>query len=284
MRVFAKNVFIYGFLVAAFSTLIFSVAITSVPHQQATVHTTVPPPILTTNTWGIFNPDTGVLIDGGQVDVVRPIASITKLFTAEAVLLSDKRNNPLTILDSDVAEEGDFGKLSRGTIKTPYELLFPLLIESSNDAAHAITRYMGTEYSHSIEASLNTLSLHSTTLVDGSGLGAKNVSTVLDLVSFYTHLRTTNPHILDITQLRMFVSDDTGYVNNNPARALENFTGGKHGYTDEANRTFIGTFKVSDYTGEIGIVLLGSSDLNADIHALLAYGESVGSTSDIMSP
>jgi D-alanyl-D-alanine carboxypeptidase len=59
-------------------------------------------------------------------------------------------------------------------------------------------------------------------------------------------------------------------VNNNPGRTFSNFTGGKQGYTPEAGKTFVGSFELPNAQGEIGIVLLRSTDLKTDIGRLLA--------------
>lgn len=242
------------------------------------------PTTLTTDTWGIFDPHTGTLIAGHGVDTPLPIASISKLFTAEAVLESTKKDTSFVISDADMYTEGRAGKLMSGTETTPYQLLFPLLIESSNDAAEAIHRALGVEFDHSIEYVTSTLPLKHTSIRDASGLSPQNVSTVADLSLFYAYLKSTHPHILDITQLRMYVGEDTGYVNNNPGRKLDTFTGGKQGFTDEASRTFVGSFILPDSGREIGVVLLKSDDITQDIQILLQYSAGMYVTSDILSP
>ncbi len=88
-------------------------------------------------------------------------------------------------------------------------------------------------------------------------------------------MRQDNPHLLDITQLRTYISSYSGYLNNSPARSLASFTGGKHGFTDQAHKTFVGTFSIGQSQTEIGIVVLKSDDLVADIQELLRYGEAM---------
>jgi D-alanyl-D-alanine carboxypeptidase len=228
---------------------------------------------LTAEAWGIFNPETGSVLAGKNIEQKYPIASITKLFTAEAVLRSERQENTFSVAYSDLNTEGRAGKLAYGERVTPHALLFPLLIESSNDAAEAIKRYLGDEYVRALSDVNQNAGLHNTEIKDASGLSSGNVSTVTDLSSFFAHVRRVHPLILDITQLRIYVGPHTGYINNNPARSLSNFTGGKQGYTSEANRTFVGTFKLENGQ-EIGIVLFKSSDLLKDINELLTLGKS----------
>ena len=271
---FYKQLLLYALFSAVFLAFIMWMFLSLVPEQQPHIHEVVdiPAPSLTTDTWGLFDPETGTLIAGHNTDVVRPIASITKLFTAEAVIRSAKRDTPIMIMAVDVAEEGRAGKLTYGEKTTPYSLLYPLLLESSNDAAHAITRTLGSEYETTVSTLVSSLALPHTTIRDGSGLNPGNVSTVSELAIYYAHLRHDEPHILDITHLPLFIGESDGYINNNPARHFDTFMGGKHGLTDEAGRTFLGSFTSRDGETEIGVVLLGSDNLEADIEALITYG------------
>lgn len=224
----------------------------------------------TAKAWAIFDPKTGAILSGVQSEKSYPIASVTKLFIAETALRSSEKNTAFTITYADLATEGRAGKLVYGETVTPYSLLFPLLIESSNDAGEAIKRFLGKEYDTSIHEIEDQLLLTQTHIVDGSGLSPQNTSSAHDLAILYTYIKKTHPHILDITQLGTYIGPRTGYVNNDPARSLPNFVGGKHGYTPEAGKTFVGSFTLPHSNKEIGIVLLGSDDLLHDIEKLLA--------------
>jgi D-alanyl-D-alanine carboxypeptidase (penicillin-binding protein 5/6) len=230
------------------------------------------PSTLTTDTWGLFDVESGKVLTGNNVTKGMPIASVTKLFTAEAVLRSAKKDEKFYVTYPDIATEGRAGKLYYGEEVTPYTLLFPLLIESSNDAGVAIKRHLGDEYTSSIDLLKTDLNLSSTTISDPTGLSSRDYSSVSDLSKFYAYLKHTHPHILDITQLRMYIDDNSGYINNDPAREFTNFKGGKHGYTDEAGRTFVGSFMLDGK--EVGVVLLHSSDLRHDLSIILDYGKS----------
>ena len=244
---------------------------------------TIPlPQTLTTNAWGIFDPETGVVRAGNNFNTPYPIASITKLFTATAVMQSMVKDETFEIIASDVYTEGRSGKLVVGMETTPYELLFPLLLESSNDAGVAIGRRLGNIFTKSVEETINSLSLNGTHIGEPTGLDVENVSTVADLSLFLSYLKKTYPHILDITTLDTYVDTRTGYGNSNPLHSFSNFTGGKQGYTPEAEHTFVGTFTLPGSSKEIGIVVLQSSDLESDTKAILDYSERLFHDSDIL--
>lgn len=286
IRSFTKTLFLYAALSAGILGILLFSVLDSLPASPSNPSSQVvysERPSLTTNTWGIFDVHTGEILEGSNIDLKRPIASITKLFTAEVVERDKRKDIAFTINYSDIAEEGRAGKLSYNESTTLSKLLFPLLLESSNDAAHAIERFLGTQYKKTITEIIDKNNLKQTFIDDSSGLSEKNVSTIQDLAHYFAHIKNDQPHILDITQLRTYITADNGYLNNNPARSFYGFSGGKHGYTEAAGRTLLASFKSDTESVEYGMVLLGSSDLQGDITALKSYGESIMHNSVIIT-
>ncbi len=278
-----KALLIAGLLCALLLCMLWGAGAGTLSTQQTQVPATPPfTGTLTTDTWGVFDPKTGALVAGENVHAVRPIASVTKLFTAAVVLQSEQRDTAFTILAADLAAEGRAGRLAAGERMTPYHLLFPLILESSNDAAGAIARMLGGDFERLRALAIADARLADTILVDGSGLSEQNVSTVTDLARFFAYLKYTAPHLLDISQLRQYLTETAAYQNNDPARAFAAFTGGKHGFTDASGETFVGSFRTEEGR-EVGVVLLGSTDLTADIGTLLPYLDAV-SASGILAP
>jgi D-alanyl-D-alanine carboxypeptidase len=267
-------------VIAVFIFLLLPTQKQEVQNEMATVPVMTQP--LTTDVWGVFDADTGAILMGENLDTKQPIASVSKLFTAYAVMQSSMKDDAFTITHSDVATEGRSGKLVYGEMVTPYTLLFPLLIESSNDAAVAISRYMGPVFSTTIHDVTESLALTNTVIAEPSGLSARDVSSVRDLATFYSYLSKKEPHILDITRLPMYVALRDGYINNSPAIQIKSYRGGKHGFTEEAGRTFVGAF-ATESGKEIGVVILGSTDLLHDIEILRTQGGKFASASAIMA-
>ena len=114
--------------------------------------------------------------------------------------------------------------------------------------------------------------MKSTTLVDVSGLGDGNVSTVSDLALFLQYLAVDNKHVLDITRLTQYIGPHTGWVNNSPVQD-SSYRGGKHGYTVAAGRTLAAIFEEEFKGGkrELGYIVLGSADLSADTALLRSF-------------
>lgn len=220
--------------------------------------------------WIIFDEETGRVLYEENADEVLPIASVTKLFTAASFLDHGDLTGSTTIEWGDVVTEGRAGKLSYGDEYQSRELLFPLLLESSNDAATALNR-VHSSLLDEIKVYNEGLKLEHTVIADPSGLSDSNVSTARELSLVARHLYHEKPEVFDMTRIASFYSKDNGWINNNPFAGDDAYRGGKHGFTYAANRTVVAFFE-EELTGGskriLGYVLLGSDDLESDMKLL----------------
>lgn len=225
--------------------------------------------------WEVFDAETGEVLSGKDEFEKLPIASVTKLMTAEVALLTLDLSTTTQISWNAVSTEGRAGKLSAGEIIRVRELLFPLLIESSNDAAEAIAEYgdHGT-FVTAMNTRAREIGMHDTVFAGPSGLSEENISTADDVRKLLLHLMVDHRHALDITRLEKFIGEDHTWWNNSPVFSSEGFLGGKHGYTDEAGRTLAAVFEQSLRGGvrrPVGIVLLDSEDIERDTSIIREY-------------
>ncbi len=232
-------------------------------------------PEVSARAWGVFDAATGNVLLAQNEREVLPVASLTKLFTADIALDTLALEASTTLSWRAVATEGRAGSLRAGEHMSVRELLFPLLIESSNDAAEALAEHSGrARFIEDMNAQADALGMDDTYFADPSGLSPQNVSTVHDLAIFIAHLSNNQPYVLDITSLPTYIGSTHAWWNVNPLVNADTFRGGKHGYTDEANRTFAGIFNENFPSGtsaEISIILLGSDDLPRDIEAIRSF-------------
>jgi len=218
----------------------------------------------------VFDVETGTEIASRRSTDVLPVASITKLLTAALFYRDADLTGSTTITWSDVNTYGDAGRIHAFEEYSHRELLFPLLLESSNDAAAA----MGRVHSNLLE-DMNTyalsLGLLNTSFADTSGLSENNVSTAYELSILSATLYKKFPHIIDITRLGQYIGTHTGWLNNNPLVDEPRYRGGKHGFTEAANRTDVAFFEEtlrSGHTRLIGYVVLGTDSVPLDIARL----------------
>jgi len=73
----------------------------------------------------------------------RPLASVTKLMTAIVVSENIDLRKSVTIQEKMLEPYGDTEMLEIGKKFSIVELFYPLLIESSNDTAEALTYFLG---------------------------------------------------------------------------------------------------------------------------------------------
>lgn len=229
-------------------------------------------PEISAKSWAVVDVANDKMILSHNETSSLPVASITKLITAAAVWEDFDHQATTTITWTDVAAEGRSGSLVPGDIFSYHKLLFPLLLESSNDAAEALENAADEgELQLAMNDYVARFDLQNTVFVDSSGLSPKNTSTARNLASLASDLYFDQPHLLDITGLNEYLYEDYGWQNNSPFIGDAGYLGGKHGYLPEANRTALVYFKETypkNETAVVAYVVLGSDDLVSDIRAL----------------
>ncbi len=243
-----------------------------VPYQANKLIAKSDPPALSVSAYAIFDIETGEIISGFNDEAVFPIASVTKLITAAATIEKLPKEKEATIIYRDVAEDGRSGRLSVGQKYTAHELLFPLLLESSNDAAVALERLADGALVKEMNELVEEAGAKDMVLSDTSGLSTGNIATARDLATVSSYLYKTEPHIFDITRLSKRAGPYGGWTNNSPVLEA-NYRGGKHGYTQAAKRTVVALYEEGFPAGKktIGYVLLGSENLASDMEKLRLY-------------
>ncbi len=243
-----------------------------VSYLPETLVTKAEAPIVTAKAYAIFDVKTGSILVSSNSKEVLPIASVTKLVTAATVLRDIPDDKNFTVVLADTDAHGRAGRLSSGQVYTAHELLFPLLLESSNDAAAVFERETNGKIVNQINQLAKNSGAKTFSVVDASGISDSDVASVEDLVKLVSHLYADLPHLFDITQLSKRAGPFVSWVNNNPVRG-DSYKGGKHGYTDAAGRTLVAIFEESFTSGkrEVGYILLGSDNLVTDTATLREF-------------
>ncbi len=215
----------------------------------------------------------GQVLAGERVNDPAPIASVSKIMTALVAERTLDLHATTTVSEHAVDTEGRAGRLKRGEKIGVRELLFPLLLESSNDAAEALAESSGNRngFVYEMNTRARALGLLNTGFDDPSGLSPQNHSTPADLAHLLGYLFEKDRYILDITLLHQYVGESHDWLNNDPVVGIQSYEGGKHGFTPEAGRTFTGVFNENLKNGgtrTVGIVVLGSKNIRADVMAL----------------
>lgn len=252
------------------------------PQDILTSVTDVPRPRIAAKSYVVGNITTGDIYASKAGKRQLPIASITKLMTALLAQDMIDSNSVIPITERAVATYGEQGGLSAGESMTFSNIIYPLLLESSNDAAEAIAEYIGrAHFMQQMNRKARGLGMHRTIFDDPSGLSQFNRSTAEDLFVLSRHVHSRAPLIFDITaSLQETVPQENSvelrnFTNNNPFKSYPDFVGGKNGYTDEARKTLLSLFDVTvgDTTQTIAVIVLGTETHVTDTKKLLGWFE-----------
>ncbi len=207
-----------------------------------------------------------------EPDLVLPIASVTKLFSGLAILENYPLEGVIEVIEQDLQSHGGAGGLKVKQAYTYHTLLFPLLLESSNDAAAAYERVIGTSLLEAMNSWVKDKGGTKTIFTDASGLSSHNVSSASDLALLTGVAYQTAPHLFDITTLPRYVNKYGTLTNNNPVLD-SSYRGGKHGYTEDAGRTLVAVFSedIGGEDRELVFIILKSEDLKSDLSILRQF-------------
>ena len=176
-----------------------------------------------------------------------PIASLTKLMTALVAVEYVNIENKITITP-DMIVKTSIPRLKVGGQYSLYDLLQPLLKESSNEAAVAISDFLGQRYFVSLmNQTAQSIGMKDTHFVDPSGSGWGNVSTANDLFMLAQYLYNNRSFILKMTT----GADVSAIYGQSAFPRLQNFNvftndpdfvGGKVGINGAAGDTILSIF------------------------------------------
>src|SRR3989344_1121200 len=189
--------------------------------------------------------DTGEVIIAKNQDKKIPLASVSKLMTAVVATEITKPENTTTINKEALATYGKNGELRLGEKIKVSDLIYPLLLESSNDAAEALALYFGREdFISKMNQVADKLKMSDTIYEDPSGLSPDNQSTVADMFKLTGYITKELPDLFEITTQKSYSNKKHNWSNISQFSGKAGYVGGKSGYTDAARQTVVSLFSL----------------------------------------
>lgn len=221
-----------------------------------------------------------VFTEKGKTEVV-PIASVTKLVTALTAAEYINLDKAITITP-DMLATTSIQRLEVGKRYTTYELLYPLLQESSNEAAVALAHLLpGNSFVNVMNKKALAIGMTHTHFTDSFGGSSGNTSSAEDLFQLSKFLYTNRSFVLKLSagtlQTTAYDAPDFADLQNfNIFVGDPNFIGGKIGKSTAAEETMVALFNLQNngVTHPIAIIALGSPNIEADIRTLYSYAKS----------
>jgi hypothetical protein len=232
-------------------------------------------PVLSSKAFLLADLDTGEIILDKKSSDVYPIASVTKLMTS--VIATEKMNlQDIAIVSKDATNAyGAQGGLSLGEKIRLSDLIFPLLMESSNDAAEVFADHYGHQnFLDEMNKKADFIGMMNTYFNDPSGLDPKNSSTPNDLLKLVRYIWKNDQSIFNTTRVKQFSIKDHTWLNRNAQLPINGYVGGKNGYIDQALQTTASIFEIPTAKGgvrKVAIIILKSNDKNGDVIKLINF-------------
>ncbi len=222
--------------------------------------------------------DTGEVIAQKNQDKKMPIASVSKLMTALVTTeLSqiDPTDSTAEVSKKALATYGENGGFHVGEKISLTDLIYPLLLESSNDAAEILAEHFErSTFIAKMNQEAQILEMSNTSYEDPSGLSVNNQSTAADLFKLAGYLNKDKKDLVSLTTLRSYSNKKHNWPSTNQFLHDSGYLGGKSGFTDPAEETVVSLFNVpltQTGTRPVGIVLLHSQDRHKDVENILKY-------------
>ena len=226
-----------------------------------------------------------------QLNVRRPIASVTKLMTALVAKKYIPADEEITITEESLKVDGDAPIFYLNEKVTANDLIRAMMIISSNKAAMALANHIGQDkFVALMNEMAKQLEMTQTSYAEPTGLSFLNQSSPADLKKLIKYIITEYPNLLLIAQNSV---DKIQGKNPDIIHELTNinliahhppfldelnitYLGGKTGFTDEALQTFCGLFLVpskreNEQPKRILVVVLGTPNRYNDIENLLKW-------------
>lgn len=260
-----------------------------VPEQTLAEHTaaaalaiTLPEGSLTATAAILYDPTTGTILYEKNSNLTLPLASITKLLTAHAVLASTPTSKVVTLsvqdtsVDSDAADWG----LKVGDTITLDDLLKIGLVGSSNHAMGAAARTLGPDYIDAMNRDAASLGLTHTYFLNSTGLDidasvAGAYGSAYDIARLAAVFLKEYPQYFQLSSRPDITITASGRTVTTKATTIPlldipGVIGAKTGFTDLAGGNLVMAYDV-DINHPLIAVVLGSTQAGrfADIRTLV---------------
>ncbi|MBU5428311.1 D-alanyl-D-alanine carboxypeptidase [Tissierella pigra] len=277
--------------------LIFMIVITGTISYGDSINTYIPV-VLRENlrTYILADFETGEILEEHNINEVVEIASISKLMSYLVVMEQVSKGNvsldDIITIDKDTTKiKGSSFKLKVGEVFTVKELLEAAIVISGNDAAYALSKYVGgTEenFVKMMNEKAKEIGIESAVFYNSTGLpipekDVQNKMTTKEIFLLSQYIIKKYPEILNICSIKSIEQIDRNYfeLNTNPLlNEIKGVDGLKTGFTNKAGYSYVSTFTIEGKAGEskdqrLIAIVMGAKDLekrNIMAKILVQYG------------
>lgn len=232
-------------------------------------------------TYLVADLDSGLILAEKNSDVPYPIASLTKLMTALVLKEQVNLKNTVEVKSWMLDPYGYTRGISAGAVYSLEQLYYPLLQESSNDAAQVLSSaFPGGSAIDAMNQRAKSIMMEKTGFVDAHGIDVANQATARDLFYLARYIADFQPEIFEITKGATpagFFPSVFPYLQNKNMFFLDpDFIGGKTGYIIESKYNGLFLFKLPQSGGKdrrVVIIVLGAPHWQTQVGNLRSEAE-----------
>ncbi len=252
----------------------------SEPSYLPILDSNVPRPVTTARVALVYDVSSSRFLFEKNSRVRVPIASLTKILTAVVALEQLRQDDIVTITGDSLRVDGEKQDLYRDEQITLGNLIDLMLVESSNDAAHAIASYAaarGINFVQQMNAKARELDMNDSLFLDPAGLNDSGYSTAQDLAKLVRYALRHDRIWATLRQKEISVTSADGKIahqaknTNQLLDVVANVIGGKTGYTDGASGCLLLVVEISGRRDRIISIVLGSPNRFEDTRVLLDW-------------
>lgn len=201
----------------------------------------------------VMDYNTGEIMESKDKDLVRSVASISKIMTAIVAIENSSLEQYVEVSEDILKAYGSSIYLKMGEIITMKDLLYGLMLRSGNDAAVTIAKGVSGSVDSFVELmnlKAKEIGMNNSIFNNPSGLDVDdegNLSTSYDMALLMKYAMN-NDIFREITSCKEYRSKNHGFwLNKNKLLRQYEFTsGGKTGFTTKARRTLVTSAKKGD--------------------------------------
>lgn len=210
-------------------------------------------------------------------DAQLPAGPLTKIVTALVAAEYINLDATVTVPERALIDT-EKPRLKAGTKVRVYDLLFPLLRESSNEASMVLASMLGEKrFIQVMNKKAESLGMRSTRFVDPAGLSTDNVTTAADLYQLMLYLESNRSFILGIAsgEIQSSAYGKSQFADTEAPPAEDAFARSVRGARDATYRNgfYLVTVSVGGEERSIYISILGSIDDYSDAQTVQRYIE-----------
>jgi hypothetical protein len=240
----------------------------------------IPFPEISAESFMLADIGAGLVLADKNSQATFPIGEITQLMTA-AVMVENTNLRKSVVINGDILQDKENSVVKIGQRFPVAGLFYPLLMETSHNAAQALGYFWGYDQTLALmNEKAQTVFMPNTHFVDLSGQSPENISTAQDLFYLTKYTFQTRPTLFQISRgqkVRTFGSlpfilsslRQNNIFPNNP-----DFLGGKTTLKTNSNQSGVFVFGTTLSDGKvrkIAIIILGSDNLLGDTEKIYQW-------------